>query len=181
MKKLVIAIVILAFATSLPAFAQFEDVEGFRIGFMYNWLMNSDSKDRLGEAWGAEFEYSLGELVPNGLDNNDVSAYAAYEKYDKSFNNFDNSLEVFGFGFKLRTGKGANPMNRGSYGGISLGYAFFNGDVANTYESNGKIQYGIFLGANATDHWYGEIAYKDSDDWNGRDVARWTATIGYRF
>jgi len=130
----------------------------------------------MGDGWGIEVERSFGELW-----GGNITGLFAYRRFSNTDEGFDNSMNYFTFGTKLRWGKGANPTNDGLYYGAGLGISIIDEELYNNSDTGVGFEGMVLGGYNFAKSWYGEVSYRTPVDVNGIGTNNLTFDLGYRF
>ena len=121
MKKLLSAAVLLSLVLAASA-STADRTRSWRLGASYARFADSETRERLGDAWGLTGEYSFSDALEEHLDAiaGDVSVCITYRRNDYDYLGVEFTSNYASFGLKWRGGPGASPSCDGFYGGVNL-------------------------------------------------------------
>lgn len=165
-----------------------ERSKAWRFSGIWVHPLDSDTRDVVGDGWGAELEYSLGNPYSNFCNPVDFSLAASYRftsNDDDTYPSNEVDFKPSTLMAKTRYGAGAKPGCDGGYIGVGLGIARLAVDVDyegySLSDSTYKFVWSVFTGANFADTWFIEATYLKPSDWYDNDFSMFTAGLGVRF
>lgn len=172
-----IVVLLVTHGAVAPALAINGETPVWRLGASYDYLTSGGARDALGNGFNIQLERSFGPVLMDG----DVSAEFAYRRFSGSSGGFDNDLNYFSLGPKLRIGPGASPATDGYYAGAAIGLAILNANIGGQSTTDVNFQWALLGGINFASRWYGEVTYASPDDVLGVNANNLAFLLGYRF
>lgn len=163
------------------------DCKYWRLGGSYVHLVNENTRDIFGDAWGLVGEYSFNDALTSGerIGDGDLSIAVFYRRFDEEVPGVRNTADYTSFGFKWRGGAGASPSCDGLYAGVGVAAAMlriqpdpFDGGP---HYGVVKFQYSVFGGVNFARCLYLEVGYTNIPQISDLNFQEFTATFGGRF
>lgn len=152
---------------------------------MFTYFVDEEARDILGNGWGGELEREAAKLAGGSL-----SAVLGYHHFSRSRANFDNSLNYYTFGLKMRWGAGAFGNQDGIYYGIGGNVAILSSRLEDQdrLEESERGHHTVtggealaLLGANFAKSWYAEASYRVPTNLEHVNTNNADFVLGYRF
>lgn len=143
---------------------------------MFTYFVDEEARDFLGNGYGLELEREAANVLSGSL-----SVVAGYHHFSRNHADFDNSLNYYTIGLKMRWGTGAFGNQDGIYYGLGGNFAI----LQNRFERVDRTVTGgeglALLGVNFAKSWYAEASYRVPINLEHVNINNADFVIGYRF
>lgn len=143
---------------------------------MFAYFVDEEARDVLGNGYGVELEREVAPVLGGNL-----SFAAAWRRFSRDHNNFDNSLNYYTIGLKMRWGPGAFGSQDGVYYGLGGNFVILPTRFENVDHTVTGGEGVALLGGNFARSWYAEASYRVPVNVNRVNINNAAFVIGYRF